>query len=175
MAPTFSTPIKLMSFSILLFLIINIVNAQQSTLVYYLQDIGRGYNQTVVPVIGINGRVWSYNTFGTIFVVDDPVMLDPSSLSTQVGKAQGVITVTSIDGTNVNIVLSIVFNNVQYSGSTLQIQGSSHQRDNLRELSVIGGTGRFRFARGYAVFETVSYDAPTSHSIIRLTITLAIP
>jgi hypothetical protein len=171
MAPTFSTPIKLM----LLFLIINIMNAQQSTLVYYLQDIGRGFNATVVPVIGINGRVWSYNTFGTIFVVDDPVMTSPSMLSTQVGKAQGVITVTSLDGTNVNIILSIVFNDVQYSGSTLQIQGSSHQRDNLRELSVVSGTGRFRFARGYAVFETVSYDPSNNHSVIRLTITLAIP
>jgi hypothetical protein len=171
MAPTFSAPIKLM----LLFLIINIVNAQQSTLVYYLQDIGRGFNATVVPVIGINGRVWSYNTFGTIFVVDDPVMTSPSMLSTQVGKAQGVITVTSQDGANVNIILSIVFNDVQYSGSTLQIQGSSHQRDNLRELSVVSGTGRFRFARGYAVFETVSYDPSNNHSVIRLTITLAIP
>ncbi|GAU31880.1 hypothetical protein TSUD_270650 [Trifolium subterraneum] len=175
MAPTFSTPIKLMSFSILFFLIINIVNAQQSNLVYYLQDIGKGNNPTVATVIGINGRVWSYNTFGTIFVVDDPVLLEPSPLSTQVGKAQGVITVTSIDGANVNIVLSLVFNDVQYGRSTLQIQGSSHQRDNLRELSVIGGTGRFRFARGYVVFETVSYDPTNNHSVIKLAITLSIP
>jgi hypothetical protein len=102
-------------------------------------------------------------------------MSSPSILSTQVGKAQGVITVTSQDGANVNIILSIVFNDVQYSGSTLQIQGSSHQRDNLRELSVVSGTGRFRFARGYAVFETVSYDPSNNHSVIRLTITLAIP
>jgi hypothetical protein len=86
-----------------------------------------------------------------------------------------VITVASLDGTNVNIVLSIVFNNVQYSSSTLEIQGTSRQRENLRELSVVSGTGRFRFARGYVVFETVSYDAQNNQSIIRLSVTLAIP
>ncbi|KAI5390128.1 hypothetical protein KIW84_075452, partial [Lathyrus oleraceus] len=127
------------------------------------------------PVIGINGKVWSYNTFGTIFVVDDPVTLSPSPFSTLIGKAQGTITVTSQDGANVYIVLSIVFNDVQYAGSTLEIQGTSRQRDNLRELGVVSGTGRFRFARGFAVFETISYDPTSSESVIRLTVTLAIP
>ncbi|XP_004506278.1 dirigent protein 2-like [Cicer arietinum] len=180
MAQQFSTPIKIMSFTILILIIAtNMANSQtppnQTTLVFYLQDIGKGLNATVSPVIGINGRVWSYNTFGTIFVVDDPVMVSPSPFSTQIGRAQGVITVTSLDGANVNILLSIVFNNMQYSGSTLEIQGTSRQRDNSRELSIVGGTGRFRFARGFAVFETVSFDAPNVHSIIRLTITLALP
>ncbi|CAL5211704.1 unnamed protein product [Lathyrus oleraceus] len=179
MAAKFSVPIKIISFSILLFITINIVNGQaqpnQSTLVFYLQDVGKGPKATVSPVIGINGKVWSYNTFGTIFVVDDPVTLSPSPFSTLIGKAQGTITVTSQDGANVNIVLSIVFNDVQYAGSTLEIQGTSRQRDNLRELGVVSGTGRFRFARGFAVFETISYDPTSSESVIRLTVTLAIP
>jgi uncharacterized protein with beta-barrel porin domain len=64
---------------------------------------------------------------------------------------------------------------VQYSSSTLEIQGTSRQRENLRELSVVSGTGRFQFARGYVVFETVSYDAQNNQSIIRLSVTLAIP
>jgi len=178
MAPTISTPIKIMS-SILLLITIIIANGQvpnqTSTLVFYLQDVGRGFNATVMPVIGINGRVWSYHSFGTIFVVDDPVMLSPSPFSTQIGRAQGVITVTSLDGANVNIVLSLVFNNGEYSGSTLQIQGTSRQRENSRELSVVSGTGRFRYARGFVVFETMSYDAPSERSVIRLTITLALP
>ncbi|MCI16109.1 disease resistance response protein, partial [Trifolium medium] len=147
---------------------------QTSTLVFYLQDDGEGPNATVASVIGINGSDWSYNSFGTIFVVDDPVTLNQSPLSTQIGRAQGVITVASLDGTNVNIVLSIVFNNTQYSGSTLEIQGTSRQRENLRELAVVSGTGQFRFARGYAVFETISYDAQNNRSVIRLSVTLAV-
>ncbi|XP_058734883.1 pterocarpan synthase 1-like [Vicia villosa] len=174
-----TTPIKIISLTILLFITISIANGQaqpnQSTLVFYLQDVGKGPRATVSPVIGINGKVWSYNTFGTIFVVDDPVTISPSSYSTQIGRAQGIITVTSQDGANVNIVLSIVFNSAQYAGSTLEIQGTSRQRDNLRELGVVSGTGRFRFARGFAVFETLSYDPTYSQSVIRLTVTLAIP
>ncbi|XP_058733268.1 pterocarpan synthase 1-like [Vicia villosa] len=167
------------SVPILLFITINIANGQaqptQSTLVFYLQDVGKGPKATVATVIGINGKVWSYNTFGTIFVVDDPVTLSPSSFSTQIGNAQGTITVTLQDGANVNIVLSIVFNNEQYAGSTLEIQSTCRQRDNLRELGVVSGTGRFRFAREIAVLETISYDPTSSQSVIRLTITLTIP
>ncbi|AES88156.2 putative plant disease resistance response protein [Medicago truncatula] len=178
MAPTSSTPLKIISFSILLLITINnIANGQQnqSTLVFFLQDVGKGVGATVQPVIGINGKVWSYNSFGTIFVVDDPIMLNPNPGSTQIGRAQGMITVTSLDGSNVSIVLSLVFNNGQYSGSTLEIQGASRQRENSRELSVVSGTGRFRYARGFVVFETVSYDDSTNHSVLRLTVTLAIP
>ncbi|XP_058734885.1 pterocarpan synthase 1-like [Vicia villosa] len=170
---------KIISFTILLFITISTTNGQaqpnQSTLVFYLQDVGKGPKATVSPVIGINGKVWSYNSFGTIFVVDDPVTISPSSYSTQIGRAQGTITVTAQDGANVNIVLSLVFNNAQYAGSTLEIKGTSRQRDNLRELGVVSGTGRFRFARGFAVFETISYDPTYSQSVIRLTVTLAIP
>ncbi|CAI8616122.1 unnamed protein product [Vicia faba] len=177
MAPTFPKPIKIIFLSILLLIKIKITYGQpnQSILVFYMQDVGKGPNATVLPIIGIKDKVWSYNTFGTIFAVDDPITLTSSPTSTQIGSAQGIITVTSQDGANVNIILSIVFNNAQYSGSTLEIQGTSRQHENLRELSVVGGTGRFRFARGFIVFETISYDASNNQSIIRLTITLETP
>ncbi|KAL5056405.1 hypothetical protein RYX36_037087 [Vicia faba] len=242
MAPTFPKPIKIIFLSILLLINIKIAYGQpnQSILVFYMQDVGKGPNATVLPIIGIKDKVWSYNTFGTIFAVDDPITLTSSplqlklealkgenkfmqirevllnllckqeililkrfapfvvkrvlemlqlspkhDLSKSVNKtstnynetsmAQGTITVTSQDGANVNIVLSIVFNNVQYAASTLEIQGTSRQRDNLRELGVVSGTGRFRFARGFAVFETISYNPTSTQSIIRLTVTLTIP
>ncbi|TKY66984.1 Dirigent protein 2 [Spatholobus suberectus] len=177
MAPSFSSPTKFSSFSLLLISITMLYQANgqaplQTTLVFYLQDIARGPNATVAPVTGINGRDWTYDQFGTIFAIDDPVMLSPSPLSAPVGRAQGLLVVSAHDGANVNAVLSIVFTNLQYSGSTLEIQGVSRQREDYKELSVVSGTGRFRFARGYAAFETAFYDAETAHSIIRLTIIL---
>ncbi|TKY66985.1 Dirigent protein 23 [Spatholobus suberectus] len=179
MAPSFSTPMKFLSLSMLLISIIYQAYGQlpqpvprQTTLVFYLQDIATGPNATVAPVTGIKGKDWSYNTFGTIFVVDDPVMLSPSPTSTLVGRAQGLLIASAHDGANVNVVLSIVFNNLQYSGSTLELQGISRQRENYKEVSVVSGTGRFRFARGYATLQTAFYDAETRHSIIRLTITI---
>lgn len=176
-----SPPIKFLFLSLLLTsTIVHEVNSQlpppqpnQTTLVLYLQDVATGPNATVTPVIGIRGKEWSYNSFGTIFVVDDPVTISSSPLSTSVGRAQGTLTVASLDGANVNVMLSIVFTNLQYSGSSIEIQGVSRQRENYRELSVVSGTGRFRYARGFAVLETLSYDASTARSIIRLTITYA--
>ncbi|KAJ1393823.1 Dirigent protein [Sesbania bispinosa] len=180
MAPSFSTPLKFLFSSLLLIICIMVceINCEtqppkpNQTLVFFLQDVASGPNATVSIVTGINGRDWSYNTFGTIFVVDDPVMLSASPSATQVGRAQGMLIASSLDGSNVSVVMSIVFNSFQYSESTLEIQGISRQRENYRELSVVSGTGRFRYAKGTAGLETLSYDAPTTRSIIRLTITL---
>lgn len=147
-------------------------NPSQTTMVFYLQDIATGPDATVAAVTGIKGKDWSYTSFGTIIVVDDPVLLSPSPSSTQVGRAQGHLTVSAHDGANVHAVLSIVFNNLQYNGSTLELQGVSRQREDYREVSVVSGTGKFRFARGYASLQTAFYDAQTQNSIIRLTITL---
>ncbi|KAK7342090.1 hypothetical protein VNO80_25033 [Phaseolus coccineus] len=178
-AATVSTPF---SISMLMIFIISMVyqahaqlplpRARQTTSVFYLQDVTTGPNATVAAVTGIKGRDWNYNTFGSIFVVDDPVMLGPSPSSTVVGRAQGLMVVSSHDAANVNVVLSIVFSNSQYSGSTLELQGISRQRENYKELSVVSGTGQFRFARGYASLQTVVYDPQTTRSIIRLTVTI---
>ncbi|KAL9296952.1 hypothetical protein ACSQ67_022848 [Phaseolus vulgaris] len=143
-----------------------------TTLTFYLQDIGKGPGATVSPITGLTGRDWTYDQFGTIIAVDDPVMMGPGSLSTQVGRAQGLLVVSAQDGANVNAILSIVFTNSEYSGSTLEIQGVSRQHENYKELSVVSGTGRFRFVRGYATLETVLYDPSTAHSVIRFTVTL---
>lgn len=84
-----------------------------------------------------------------------------------------MLVATSLDGSNVSVILSIVFtNNSQYNGSTLEIQGVSRQFENYREVSVVSGTGRFRFARGYATLETLSYDPTTTYSVIHCSITL---
>ncbi|XP_061356488.1 pterocarpan synthase 1-like [Gastrolobium bilobum] len=180
MAASFSTPIKFLFFSLLVITImVSQANCEvtqrrleQTNMVFFIHEVARGPNATVAPVTGINGKVWSYNTFGTIFVVDDPVTLSASSNSNPIGRVQGLITASSLDGANVNVVLSIVFNNFQYNGSTLEIQGTSRQRENYREVSVVSGTGKFRFARGFAALETLSYDAATTHSVIRLSVTL---
>ncbi|KAK7404896.1 hypothetical protein VNO78_05939 [Psophocarpus tetragonolobus] len=146
--------------------------ALPSSLTFYLQDTAKGGNATVTPVIGLSGRDWTYDQFGTIFAMDDPVLMGPNPLSEVVGRAQGMMIVSAHDGANVNAMFSIVFTNMQYSGSSLEIQGVSRQRESYKELSVVSGTGRFRFARGYAAFETTFYDPETAHSVIRFTITL---
>ncbi|XP_054796257.1 dirigent protein 11-like [Prosopis cineraria] len=177
MALVFPKPSKLTSLSILLLMIALALtpwegNGEQQSLVFFLQDVATGPNATVAAVAGVKGKEWSYNTFGSIYVVDDPVTLGPNKYSAPVGRAQGLLATSSLDGSNVNVMISIVFTNLQYNGSTLQIQGVSRQVENYREVSVVSGTGRFRFARGFAALETLYYDPTTTYSIVRLTITL---
>lgn len=147
---------------------------RQTTYVFYLQDTTTGPNATVAAVAGIKGRNWNFNTFGSMFVVDDPVTVGPSPSSAIVGRAQGMLVVSSRDGTNVNAVLSVVFSSWQYNGSTLELQGINRQNENVRTLSVVSGTGQFRFARGYAALQTVAYDPVSARSTVRFTITLQI-
>ncbi|QCD87956.1 dirigent protein 11-like [Vigna unguiculata] len=171
-------PSKFFSLSLLLFISTTMLyqaNAQpggQTTLTFYLQDTVKGSGATVTPIIGLPGRDWTFDQFGTIIAMDDPVTVGPSPLSTQVGRAQGLLVVSAHDGANVNAIISVVFTNAEFSGSTLQIQGVSRQREHYKELSVVSGTGRFGFLRGYATLETVNYDPGTSHSAIRFNVTL---
>ncbi|KAK7257554.1 hypothetical protein RIF29_31604 [Crotalaria pallida] len=116
---------------------------QTTTLVFYLQDSTSGPNATVAAVIGVNKKVLSYTTFGTIFVVDDPLHISPSISSKQVGRAQGLLTASAFDGSNVHVVLSVVFNNLQYGGSTIEIQGISRQREHYREVALYPGLENF--------------------------------
>ncbi|KAK7263510.1 hypothetical protein RJT34_31101 [Clitoria ternatea] len=171
-------PSKILSLSMLLISIIMVYQANgqfpnQTTIVFYMQDIATGANATVSPIIGIRGKDWSYNTFGSIFAVDDPVMMSPSPTSPIVGRAQGILIASAHDGANMHVVMSIVFTTgSEYSGSTLEIQGASRQREKYKELSVVSGTGKFRFSKGYAALQTIFYDPQTTHSIIRISVTI---
>ncbi|KAI9073015.1 hypothetical protein K1719_045048 [Acacia pycnantha] len=175
MVLSFPKPSKLISFSLLLLMALVQspweVSGEQN-LVFFLQDVTTGPNATVAAVAGVKGKDWSYTTFGSIYVVDDPVTEGPNKNSAPVGRAQGLLATSSSDGSSLSVIMSIVFTNLQYNGSTLQIQGVSRQLENYREVSVVSGTGRFRSARGFAALETVDYDPNTTYSIVRLSVTL---
>ncbi|KAA8526521.1 hypothetical protein F0562_008276 [Nyssa sinensis] len=159
----------------------------------YLQDRSTGPNATVVPITGIPGQLWSSSNFGTVLCSDNPITEGLDEHSAQIGRApvisddpitesidknsaeiargQGIYVTSSLDGANTLVLLSIVFTNREYNGSTLEIQGRSIQLASVREVSVISGTGKFRFARGYATFETVYLDTSIGYSVIRCNVT----
>uniref|UniRef100_A0A803QPE0 Dirigent protein n=1 Tax=Cannabis sativa TaxID=3483 RepID=A0A803QPE0_CANSA len=61
--------------------------------------------------------------------------------------------------------LNYVFTEGKYNGSCLSILGHNSILSALREMPVVGGTGLFRFARGYALAKTYMVNA-TSHDAI---------
>ncbi|KHN21217.1 hypothetical protein glysoja_006696 [Glycine soja] len=85
-------------------------------------DIATGPNATVTPVAGIKGGDWTYTTFGSIFVVDDPVTLSISPTSEMVGRAQGLLVASAHDGANVNVALSIMFTNLLYKALAVSVR-----------------------------------------------------
>ncbi|KAB1210134.1 Dirigent protein 23 [Morella rubra] len=147
---------------------------KKTKLSFYLQDFSAfgSPNATVIPVAGIAGKAWTFTQFGTLYVTDDNITEKPDPSSPKVGHLQGMYITAGLDGLNTHVMVSVVFTNQAYNGSTLQILGISKQFDPVREVSVVSGTGKFRFARGYVTFETYSVDVPTQYAIIRCNVTV---
>lgn len=145
---------------------------KETNLTLYFHDFSSGPNATSAVVTGIAGRVWSYSSFGTIIFADDPITAGPDKNSPLIARGQGIYATASLDGENSQIMYSIVFTNQEYNGSTLEIQGRVLNFDSVAETAVVGGTGKFRFASGFATFETISFDVTLFYSVTRCNITV---
>ncbi|KAF2284938.1 hypothetical protein GH714_032700 [Hevea brasiliensis] len=171
MAATQTKHTSFTSTLLLLAAMASLVNAGrlvETKMTMYFHGFSSGPNATVVAVAGITGKHWSFTQFGTVLVTDDPITLTPDIRSAPVGRAQGMYATAGLDGINSQVMMSIVFANRVYGGSTLEIQGTSKQFDKVRELSVVSGTGRFRYARGYVTFETYFVDKASVYSVVRM-------
>ncbi|TQD87100.1 hypothetical protein C1H46_027375 [Malus baccata] len=129
--------------------------SKETQLSFYFQDISTGLNAEDFPFVGIPGKRWTFTQFATIYTVDDPITEGLDRNSASVGRVQGSSMTSGLDGRN-----------------ALEIQGTSKQFEEVRELSVVSGSGKFRFVRGYTTFETVVVDLPNSYAVIRCNVTV---
>ncbi|KAL3820091.1 hypothetical protein ACJIZ3_005996 [Penstemon smallii] len=136
---------------------------------FYLQDVLEGPNATVWEVVK-SPISNSATSFGQIRVFDDLITQTPDPNSTKLGRAQGLITSADLDVSAYNMNINFVFTAGRYKGSTLTILGRNPINNVDRELSVVGGTGIFRMARGYAISNTHSYNVSTNYGILEYTI-----
>ena len=101
--------------------------------------------------------------FGDVNVFDNMVREGPDPASRLIGRAQGLAVHASLDGRSGLVAIDFVFSNYGgYSGSALTTQGPMGE-SGVWEQSIVGGTGKLRFARGYMVSELV---ASTNTSIV---------
>lgn len=121
---------------------------------FYFHDIVSGKNPTAVRVAEAEKTDSSPTGFGAVVVMDDPLTQGPEPSSKLVGRAQGIYTSASQSELGLLMVLNYVFSEGKYNGSTLSVLGRNSVFSAVREMPIVGGTGVFRFARGYAQART---------------------
>ncbi|KAL0386893.1 UNVERIFIED_CONTAM: Dirigent protein 21 [Sesamum radiatum] len=147
-------------------------NQKATHLHFYLHDIVSGPNPTNIPIAMSNSTAQSPTYFGLIAAIDDPLTLGPSPDSEIVGRAQGLFGSTSLEEIAFHMTFDIVFTNGKYNGSTLTVLGRNPFLREYRELSIVGGSGVFRLARGTAVLNTVTYNSTSGDAVVEYNVTV---
>nr|QQM18952.1 dirigent protein 17 [Kadsura heteroclita] len=177
---------KCLQLSLLLLITITMVcctearkKMQETKMVFYMQDWESppdfwkpGVNWTAVPIAGINGRFQNVLNFTSLFVMDNALTEGLDRNSKEMARGQGIYVNSALGGTDLHLIFSAVFTNEQYKGSTLEFQGADRWNYQYREVSVVSGTGLFRYARGYAILETVYLDIVGFNAVIRFNVTV---
>ncbi|XP_044460521.1 dirigent protein 22-like [Mangifera indica] len=137
-----------------------------SHLHFYFHDIVSGKNPTAVRVAEGAMTNKSATLFGVVAMIDDPLTMQPEPSSTPVGRAQGIYSSASQSETALLMVMNFAFTHGKYNGSTLSVLGRNAVFNAVRELPIVGGTGLFRFASGYAEARTHAFDFKTGDAVV---------
>ncbi|KAL2477084.1 Dirigent protein 23 [Forsythia ovata] len=143
-----------------------------ATIKIFVQDEVGGENKTVWEVARSSITANSPTLFGQVRVVDDLLTAGPNKTSKKIGRAQGLITSADLKESAIAMNLNFIFTDGKYKGSTLCMLGRNPLGNDTRELAIVGGTGIFRMARGYAITNTYSYDTP-SYGVLEYNIYVA--
>ncbi|KAL5543676.1 hypothetical protein UlMin_007460 [Ulmus minor] len=134
--------------------------AEQTThLHFYFHDILSGNNPTAIQVITGPPKASSTGLFGSLSMIDDALTEEKDPTSKSVGRAQGFYAVASQSELAFLMVMNLVFEEGKYKGSSISVVGRNPVMNDVREMSIVGGSGVFRGAHGYILAHTVSLDA----------------
>ncbi|KAF1876644.1 hypothetical protein Lal_00030057 [Lupinus albus] len=118
---------------------------------FFWHDIQSGQNPTSVRVIEPPLNLNTTTFFGFVNMIDNPLTMGPELRSSKlVGRAQGFYASASQSEIGFLMAQNFAFIEGKYNGSTITILGRNPALNKVREMPVIGGSGLFRFARGYA-------------------------
>ncbi|XP_013583404.1 dirigent protein 22 [Brassica napus] len=129
----------------------------------YWHDSTRGQNPSTVR---IQQPVSNSSLFGSISMMDDALTTDVMKNSTVVGQAQGIYAGAAQGEIGLLMVMNFAFKTGKYNGSTITILGRNVVMEKAREMSVVGGSGMFGFARGYVEARTKFLDLKSGVAIV---------
>ena len=143
-----------------------------TTFKLYFHDIVAGTSSpTAVRIAQAASSNTSSTSFGAVVAIDDPLTTGPTSASgTEIGRAQGTYTFADQKTFGLLMVMNFVFTGGEHNGSTLSIVGRNEVLSDVREMSVVGGSGKFRMARGYVQAHTIDSGATSGETVVQYTV-----
>ncbi|XP_057454026.1 dirigent protein 21-like [Lotus japonicus] len=139
---------------------------------FYYHDIRNSNNPTIVQIIDTPKNV--PNGFGSTFVMDDAMTEGPELSSKQIGRAQGLFGLASLQDLGMFMLTNFAFTEgSEYAGSTLSMVGRNPISEQNREMAIVGGTGVFRFASGYAIANSLNSVSTPEHFIVEYNVTVS--
>ncbi|CAN0927592.1 Dirigent protein 19 [Linum grandiflorum] len=143
---------------------INPKHEKLSHIKFYFHDIVSGPNPTAVPVVAAQPDPSS--AFGLVVMMDNPLTVGPKLTSKLVGRAQGIYAAASRSELSFMMMFNFAFSEGKYNGSNLSVLGRNTPFTGVREMPVVGGSGVFRFGRGYATARTHRVDFVTGDAVV---------
>ncbi|CAK9148502.1 unnamed protein product [Ilex paraguariensis] len=97
----------------------------------------------------------------------------PMPTSQVIGNAQGLY-VSSNKGEDLILVfyLDFGFTTGKFNGSSISIFSRDIAADPVAELAVVGGRGKFRMARGFALLKIVYWDTGSGNAVVECDVTV---
>nr|GLL23600.1 dirigent protein 23-like [Ipomoea trifida] len=144
-----------------------------TTMQFYFHDILSGSNPSAIQVAQASGNRNSLTNFGTIMMADDALTVGPDPSSKVVGRARGLYGSAGQTDLGLIMAMSYTFTDGDYAGSSFSLLSINPAMNPVREMAIVGGTGLFRLARGYAIANTVSLNPTNGDAVVGYNVTLS--
>lgn len=105
-------------------------------------------------------------------MADDPLTETPDPKSKLLGRAQGLYGSAGQSQLGLIMAFNFGFLEGKYNGSSISVMGLNSAMHPVREMAIVGGTGVFRLARGYALAKTHWFDFATGDAIVGYNVTI---
>ena len=141
----------------------------------YWHDVLAGTSPTAIRIAQAASTNSSSTFFGAVVAIDDPLTTGPAVTGSakskdEIGRAQGTYTFADQATFGLLMNMNFVFTAGDYKGSGLTIYGRNEVLSAVREMSIIGGTGKFRMARGYVEARTMDSGAKSGETVVEYTV-----
>ncbi|KAI3511022.1 hypothetical protein L1887_18163 [Cichorium endivia] len=129
---------------------------------FFFHDIHSGKTPSAIKIAGTSDP----SLFGDTYMMDNALTEGQEASTKVVGKAQGMYAFAAQKEPALLMVVNYEFTQGDFNGSSISVLGRNPVMVDVREMPIVGGSGRFRFATGYALAHTVWFDPKTGDAIV---------